>query len=464
MIRKIFLSLLVSLSFFLNLVVSAEAGTDLTVTCANNGPCSISPADTPLFNESGMMPGDNFTQTLTITNNDSDETCNLLLNATDTTPESSVNLAERMFAAIYSGNTDYFGTQISGVATSDRSYQDLYDTDNISLGSLAPNSTRVFTWNANFDILAGNEFQRSRTVFDFAVRITCDGPSNPGNPGNPGNPPGGNPGSTNTDPAKPPVCEAEVPTSAPSLSVAGAGPNAVTLNWTSVSPVTHYALVFTRISDGASYGSTNIGNTTSYTVTQLSAGQAYSFQIFGVNDCAPGPRSNSAEIPITSGQVLAPDVRPVGQGGQVLGETTDESTQSAQVQPTSQPTGEVAGATSGVCVSWRFYVPWILLILQLLVTMLFDNYFKKKRTQTKHWVAVVIALLSIGLFYWLRQCDCYSGGFWLLVWLCKWYWIVAVLDLLVSRLINYAFIEEVEARKKPANVKEAADKTSGMNQ
>jgi hypothetical protein len=69
----------------------AFAGTDLTVTCANNGPCSITPGGTPLFFETNLKPGDTRTQTLNVINQDTDDTCTLTLTTTDTSRKISLN-------------------------------------------------------------------------------------------------------------------------------------------------------------------------------------------------------------------------------------------------------------------------------------------------------------------------------------------------------------------------------------
>ena len=141
--------------------------------------------------------------------------------------------------------------------------------------------------------------------------------------------------------------------------------------------------------------------------------------------------------------------RPIGEGGQVLGETTDEAP-SPSPEASPSPSPAVLGETAE-CASWRFYIPWILLVAQFFLILGSEYYFRKDEGWTKHYLAVGMTLLSIFLFYLLRVCDCYVGGSWL-AWLCKWYWLVSVLLTVLLKLFSYAFLEDIEKeedKKKP---------------
>jgi hypothetical protein len=107
--------------------------------------------------------------------------------------------------------------------------------------------------------------------------------------------------------AKPPQCNANPPSSAPSVSITSYGTNSVRLRWNSIDPVTHYGVYFRRNSDGAEYGATNIGNVSTYTIDNLNGQSSYTFEVFGINDCAPGPRGQVVSRVIRGGSVaLAP--------------------------------------------------------------------------------------------------------------------------------------------------------------
>lgn len=397
------------------------AGNDLVINCPDNATaCSTVPSNTPLFNENNILPGNSFTQTLTINNFDTDEACDLVLTTTDKTSGQPVNIAQKIYAAIYSSSTTYFGSHAGGQVIESQTYQDLYDAGSISLGTLAPNNNLVVNWLAAFTTSAGNEYQAIETTFDFDVAITCGSPTAP--------PDGGGDGGGASDY----VCEATVPVGTPVLSAVVTGPNTVGLSWTPVSPVTHYALIFTRNSDGKQYGSPNVGNVTNYTVTNLSAGESYSFQVFGVNDCAPGNRSNIATATGIGGVVLAPEIRPEGPGGEILGiEKSDDEAE-----------GIVAGAIAKQCKIWKFYLPLIILLIETLVVLLIEVLGKKKPGFKKWGISLAILILLTIVFYILRDCDCNETKSFL-AWLCQNYWIVASLVWGFLRTLGYAFIEEI---------------------
>jgi hypothetical protein len=106
--------------------------------------------------------------------------------------------------------------------------------------------------------------------------------------------------------AMPPVCTANPPATAPSVVISAYGPNSVTLSWSRVDPVTHYGLYFRRNSDGAEYGASNIGQVSSYEVNNLGGQESYTFEIFGINDCAPGSRGQVTSQVLAGGNATGP--------------------------------------------------------------------------------------------------------------------------------------------------------------
>ncbi len=68
----------------------------------------------------------------------------------------------------------------------------------------------------------------------------------------------------------------------------------VLLSWNGSSGTTHYGIVYGIKPGVYIYGANNVGNVTSYTVSNLSPGRRYYFAVFAVNDCAPS--NYSAEV------------------------------------------------------------------------------------------------------------------------------------------------------------------------
>ncbi len=173
-----------------------------------------------------------------------------------------------------------------------------------------------------------------RGAFEF------DGTTTP-TPGTPAV--GGTSGGTSPAPneARPPMCTENAPAAAPQLQILSKTSTTVTLGWNSIDPVTHYTLSFTRNSDGAQYGASDIGKNTVYTVNFLNPGETYTFEVFGVNGCMPGPRSNKVSTKKVAAPAAAPTETKGGQKGgnqdywtesemkKVVGKETVESTPSA---------------------------------------------------------------------------------------------------------------------------------------
>lgn len=197
-----------------------------------------------------------------------------------------------------------------------------------------------------------------------------------------------------------PTCTEAAPSSAPgNFRVISSGTNTVTLAWNAVNPTTHYGLVFTRLSDGAQYGATNIGNVTTYTINGISGGASYSFELFAANGCATGPRAVISTQRI-SGPVLAG--RPVSQSGLVLGETVEyvEATASASVSAQNERSlPAVAGEETCREPWWKWLLPLI-----LAVVLVITGWFARQQTRTIRLSVNGILSVVVAVIGWLYLC------------------------------------------------------------
>ena len=172
---KLFLTVFVGLGLVISAVSQAKA-VDLTVTCAENGPCTTAPASgAELFYETNWLPGDSVNRSITVINQDNDESCNLALDTKNETQNPS-NFASRLFTVIKQGAADIFGVRNgSAAATSSQNLDSLYAFGPIFLGTISPSSSQNYQWAVTFDSASGNEYQNAQTVFDFDLAFTCDG-------------------------------------------------------------------------------------------------------------------------------------------------------------------------------------------------------------------------------------------------------------------------------------------------
>jgi len=165
-----------------------------------------------------------------------------------------------------------------------------------------------------------------------------------------------------------PVCNNAKPGSAPTLFSALGGINNVTLKWTeAVDPLTYYLITYGAKPGAQTYGNPNVGGkgTTNYTVSGLSGGITYYFQVRAGNGCAPGDFSNEVSA-TTLGTAIAGETPAEGFSPEVRGASTD-ITPTETVTPSPEVLGESENnnnlplwlilifITSGGLVSWAFW-------------------------------------------------------------------------------------------------------------
>ena len=180
-----------------------------------------------------------------------------------------------------------------------------------------------------------------------------------------------------------PICGDTKPANAPTLLLATAGLNSVTLTWVAAgNPLTYYLVTYGASSGAQTYGNPNIGGsgTTSYTVNGLSGGVRYYFRVRGGNGCMPGDYSNELSVTPFGGFVSGPALD-FSEG--VLGaETaiypeifTPIPSVISVLSPAPTP-GKVLGQKSG-SFNWR----WLLLFSPLLLLLLWWRSLHKKNPE-----------------------------------------------------------------------------------
>lgn len=419
------------------------ASPDLTVTCQDSGDCSINPDNTPLFDEGSWYPGASQAKVVRIHNDTSEGSLVAieLQNYSD-----SNDLGGVIDLQIHRGDSD--GPLVYGPI----SLQDLNTNGYADFDDLSAGETQDYFMLVAMRTTAGNAYQNSFIRFDLNIgHELVDDEGDVGDDVGTDSPDNGTVAgtttTTTTTAASPPECTATPPSSAPALSLVGTTPNTVSLSWTAVSPVTHYALVFERVSDGAMYGSTDIGNVTEYVVSNLSGGENYIFRIQGVNDCAPGPWSNDVASGLVAGPVIT--TPPTGPTGEVLGVDDPDEDREDDRDPSELEAGLVAGQVEGVfddqCTATVWWLLILILVAQLLGLLLLEWWWREQPGKTKLMVGLIITASAVALLWLWRDCDCYAVGSWL-VWLCEWFWLVAVGIAGLTRLVGYGLFEDFPRR------------------
>jgi hypothetical protein len=163
-------------TLLLVLMIFPTYAANLEVVCDNNvdgDQCNIV-SGTPLFNEDNWYPGGTLIKTIRVTNNDQNDDCKLKM-YTEKETQSPSNFAQQVFTAITTGTDTIFGSVNETVASSTNNLQNIFDSSNISLGSIQQNgNTKEYLWYVTFNPEAGNEFQGANLSFDFNLQFTCN--------------------------------------------------------------------------------------------------------------------------------------------------------------------------------------------------------------------------------------------------------------------------------------------------
>ena len=169
---------------------------DLTITCENKSdPCLTTPSgQLPTFDETNILPGDTFKQTITVINNDQNYSCSLNLIHITKNESTPTDFSNKLFTVLRNGNTDLYGTYSGGEAMSDKSLSNLYSETPLNLNTVInPVSSVILDWYITFDKNTSNKiYQYAETKFDYDLTFECgtgESPASSGAPFQLGGPP-----------------------------------------------------------------------------------------------------------------------------------------------------------------------------------------------------------------------------------------------------------------------------------
>jgi hypothetical protein len=394
-LKPILLTLLTAASLTAMFVGSSRAA-DHSIVCNSLG---CSGPGTALFTETNITPGDSVTKSLEVKN------------------ERSENLTIELKAEKKSGTDEVFikkvDVSVDEVAGANK-FSGTMETflDNVTsipLGTLSASSAKEYEITLGLQDV-DNFYQGKGANFNIAVNVTGEA--------------GQVSGASVSGPVSAPGCSATSPSSAPTLLAIPQADNTVLLTWSSVSPVTHYMIQFGYSSGNYIFGASDVGDTTVFTVTELSGATTYFFQVAGVNDCAPGPWSNESSA-TPPGAVLGLGF-PAG-FTQILGEAT-ESAQEPEEEPswTINQSGQVL-SESGCQTQIPWWVP---LLIQLILTILLVMITRDSRLRNRVFLTILFIGLVSELTHVYFGCPCDKGSW------CQWYGVMNILIIAMGLLLR----------------------------
>ena len=394
-LKPILLTLLTAASLTAMYIGTSRAA-DHSIVCNSLG---CSGPGTALFSETNITPGNSVTKSLEVKNERSENlTIELKAEKKSGTDEDfikkvDVSVDEVAGANKFSGTMETF----------------LDNATSIPLGTLSASSVKEYEITLGLQDV-DNFYQGKGANFNIAIDMTGE--------------PDQVAGTSVSGPVSAPGCGAASPSSAPTLLATPQSDNTMLLTWSSVSPVTHYMIQFGYSSGNYIFGATNVGDTTVYTVTELSGATTYFFQVAGVNDCAPGPWSNESSA-TPPGAVLGLGF-PAG-FTQILGETT-QSAQETEEEPswTINQSGQVlAESDCQTQIPW-----WVPLLIQLALTLLLVVITRGSQLRNRiAWIILLMGILS-ELSHIYIGCPCEENN------LCRWYGVINILIIALGLLLR----------------------------
>lgn len=289
---------------------------DFSILCQDKGTCKqLGTQNLPIFTEQNIVPGQSFSRTLKVKNDNKLHSCQLHLRLSETADTAENELAEKLLVQVFHDKALLLGTPVAGPAS--LTIEQLQtETFARYFWSLPPKVSEQFDLTITFDPQAGNKYQGTNAVTDIAIAITClqeDEFSPISETGvvlpNP-----------NQEIVEVPLegCKVEISQTQPKLTVTSFDTNrgAVSLSWTPVTDVGEYWLEFGTEENSQQFRHRGI-TATSYTILDLDLKHDLFFRILPVRDCAKGEYSNTARVSGREGQKIADNK--IEKNAQVLG-------------------------------------------------------------------------------------------------------------------------------------------------
>ncbi len=290
-------------ALFFSPTIAHAVNPDFSILCQDKGTCKqLGTQNLPIFTEQNIVPGQSFSRTLKVKNDNKLHSCQLHLRLSETEGTAENELAEKLLVQVFHDKALLLGTPVAGPASLTIN-QLQTETFARYFWSLPPKVSEQFDLTITFDPQAGNKYQGTNAVKDIAIAITClqeDEFSPISETGvvlpNP-----------NQEIIEVPLegCEVEISQTQPKLAITNvdAKRGAVSFSWTPVTDVAEYWLEFGTEQNSQQFRHRGI-TATSYTVLNLDLQYDLSFRVLPVRDCAKGEYSNTAHFSGKEGQKI----------------------------------------------------------------------------------------------------------------------------------------------------------------
>lgn len=249
--------------------VALAANETITITCKNNGECEQQGKDEPFFVGNNLVPGQTLDRAVTIRNQRRDDGCVITLQGSENTATEPY-IRQQLKLVIFKNNQVIQTYSLEQVVTT---LQSLY------IDTIDPRSSQNYLWQIQFQKAASNDLQGSSTNFDLDLTFTCDESTRAPTP---------LPSTTPTPSTTPnPSCQAQPPQAVNQVSLEPTkNPTQVTLRWQAIANATSYKVSFGTTDQALRYTDIDVGNVTSYKLTNLNPQRDYYFTVIAVRDCA----------------------------------------------------------------------------------------------------------------------------------------------------------------------------------
>ncbi len=409
---KFIFPLLIAVSAFVfyNQKIASGQAASLNITCDTNG-CS-STGLKPLFSANDVYPGWEEEKTVEVIN-EYDETRDFAVEVSDL--DTGEGLSDVLTITISDNGTNLYQDNLTNFKN--RGF--------LILGNIASGDSNEYLFNVQMQTSARNEYQEKTSIFDMSLGFDELPESSPGpspdasaSSSDDGNGDGDDDGTCD---------EPKAPTG---LTASTVSTSVISLSWDDVSAADTYNVSYGLSSGTYTFGSTDIGDVNTYTVSGLSSGTTYYFTVYAVNSCGSSGASNEASA--TTGGVLGAFTGPATGFEQVLGEATVSPGPVASPLVQGAEAEEGQGQVRGVeaACPWFKTLWWLPLLIQSILLLIYRLFLKDEiKIDKRIFVLIPPFLLAVisQIVHWILGCDCAVSS------LCEWYW---VFNLLITLLFS----------------------------